>query len=176
MSGGHGARGATGRAVLAVLVLLLVSVGAGALWIGLSRPPEWLVTEQGIVLTEEASGLQVGVELLFVAIGAALSLVWAVVVGFVLRRLGWVLAPIVVAGTLLASVVTWRVGLWLGPGDPAATTDPQIGDLIPAQPTVDALASFLVWPIAGLLGLLLITWATGRRSRVSVPADPASLR
>lgn len=161
--------------MLAVVGLLLLSVGAGALWIGLSRPPEWLVTEQGIVLTEEASGLQVGVELLFVAVGAVLSLLWAVVVGFVLRRLGWVLVPVVTASTLLASVVTWRVGLWLGPGDPAETTDPQVGDLIPAQPAVDALASFLVWPIAGLLGLLLITWATGRRPRVSAPADPASL-
>lgn len=153
--------------------MLVLGVVVGGLWDAMARPAQWLVTERGIVLTEEASTRQVGVELLFVALGAGASLLAGLVVGYLLRRLGWAVVPVVVVGTSLAAVVAWRVGLWLGPGDPAATVDPRIGDRIPSSLAVESLASFMVWPIAGLVGVLLVTWAVGRPRRVSEPAEPS---
>jgi hypothetical protein len=170
-------RGTRGRALAlvgpAVVGMLLLGVVVGWLWDALARPAQWQVTERGILLTEEASGRQVGVELLFVALGAAASLLAGLVVGHLLRRLGWGVVPLVVAGTGAASVVAWRVGLWLGPGDPAATPDPQVGQRIPAQLAVESLASFVVWPIAGLVGVLVVTWLVGRPRRFSEPGEPA---
>ncbi len=169
------ARGRAGvRALLgAVAAMLLLGAAVGWLWDTLARPAQWQVTERGILLTEEASGRQVGVELLFVALGAVASLLAGLVVGHLLRRLGWVVVPVVVLGAGAASVVAWRVGLWLGPGDPAATPDPQVGQRIPAELAVDSLASFVVWPMAGLVGVLLVTWLVGRPRRVTGPPEPA---
>ena len=162
------------RVVLAVVLLLVLATAAGAAWQAFATLPRWQVTEQGIVLTEAESSRQVGVELAFVGIGIVLALVWAAVVGVVLRALGWLLVPLVGLATAVAGVLAWRVGLLLGPGDPAATPDPRIGERIPAQPAVDAVASFVVWPVAGLLGLLLATWLVGRGDRVSERSGPSS--
>jgi hypothetical protein len=158
--------------VTAVVAMLLLGAVVGWLWDTLARPAQWQVTERGILLTEEASARQVGVELLFVVLGAGASLLVGLAVGHLLRRLGWVVVPLVVLGTGAASVVAWRVGLWLGPGDPAASPDPQVGQRIPAELAVDSLASFVVWPIAGLVGVLLVTWLVGRPRRVSGPPEP----
>ena len=49
--------------VALVVVLLVLAAGAAVLWVALASPPQWQVTQQGVVLTEEASGAQVGVEL-----------------------------------------------------------------------------------------------------------------
>ncbi|MCO7239314.1 hypothetical protein [Aeromicrobium sp. CnD17-E] len=161
------------QVVALVGVLLVLAGGAAALWVALASPPQWEVTQQGVVLTEEASGAQVGVELLFVALGAAVGALWGLVAGFVLRRLGWVVVPLTVAATLAASVLTWRLGVELGPEGPLASRDLPIGTRIPAQLAVDSPASFVVWAIAGLVGVFVVTWAAGRRPDVSERSAPA---
>lgn len=170
----HGtSRRAVRPVAAAVLGMLLLGVMVGGLWVLLARPASWQVTDRGIVLTEAASTRQAGVELTFVALGAVASLLAGLVVGHLLRRLGWLVVPLVALGATLASVVAWRVGLWLGPGDPAATPDPQVGQRIPAQLAVESLASFVVWPMAGLLGVVLVTWVVGRPTRVSARSEPS---
>ncbi len=170
---GSGMRRTVAQVVALVVVLLVLAAGAAVLWVALASPPQWQVTQQGVVLTEEASGAQVGVELLFVALGAAVAVLWGLVAGFVLRRLGWVVVPLTVAATLAASVLTWRLGVLLGPDGPEAVRSPQLGDSISARLAVDSPASFVVWAIAGLVGVLVVTWAAGRRPDVSERSAPA---
>jgi hypothetical protein len=169
-------RQGSGRLLLVLLALVVLTAVVVAAWVALADPPRWQVTERGIVLTEQASARQLGVELVFVALGATASLVWGGLVGGVLRHLGWATVPLACVGTLLASLGAWRLGVLLGPDGPRAAVDPRLGQEILAQLAVDSPAAFLVWPIAALVGLLLVTWATDRRPAISERSDPAPLR
>lgn len=165
-------RGTLGRVALLLLGLLLLACGVAAAWVALASPPQWQVTQQGVVLTEAQSSRQVGVELVFVALGAGLGVLWGALAGFVLRALGWVVVPVVALGTLAAAVLAWRLGVVLGPDGPQAVRSPRLGDDIPARLAVDSPASFLVWAIAGLVGVFLATWLAGRRPTVSERSEP----
>ena len=158
-----------------VLALLVLAAGAGALWAALASPASWQVTDQGVVLTEAAATGQVGVELLYDGIGVVLCAVWGVAAGVRLRRVGWRIAPVVALACVAAALLAWQVGLLLGPPDPATVAAAaEVGDTIEAQLSVDARASFLVWPIAGLAGLLLATAATDRRPATFIErSEPA---
>ncbi len=140
-----------------VLMLALGVVG-GLLWWWLAEPAEWEVTEQGIILTEDAARGQFAVVVTFVAVGAVLSLVWGWAAGRSLRELGWVLVPVLAVVAGAAAVIAWQVGLLLGPPDPRDVADPSLGDRLPSQLEVDAVAAFLVWPMFALLGLLVSAW------------------
>ena len=139
--------------------MLLLGIAAGAVWQWLAEPAEWLVQPDGnIVLTELAARDQFGVTVLFVVVGAVVSLVWGVASGHALRDLGWLLTPLVVATTLVAAVVAWQVGMELGPVGPREAVDPGVGDRLPSKLEIDSFAAFIVWPIFGVAGLLLSTW------------------
>ncbi len=140
-----------------VLMLALGVVG-GLLWWWLAEPAEWEVTEQGIILTEDAARGQFAVVVTFVAVGAVLSMVWGWAAGRSLRELGWVLVPVLAVVAGAAAVIAWQVGLLLGPPDPRDVADPSLGDRLPSQLEVDAVAAFLVWPMFALLGLLVSAW------------------
>lgn len=151
------------RLVLSMLVVLLVGVAAGFVWLWLAQPAEWEVRSNGIVLTEAESTGQFAVVAVFVLIGAIVSLVWAVAVTLSLDDPGWAVAPFIAAGSVLAALVAWRIGVELGPSDPRTVTGAAVGDHLPARLAVDGLAPFLVWPMFGLAGLIAATWVGQRR-------------
>ncbi|MGA9101091.1 hypothetical protein [Aeromicrobium sp.] len=138
-------------------MLVLGAVG-GLAWLWLADPAEWEVTARGIILTEEAARGQFAVVVTFIIVGAALSVGWGLVAGRALRELGWVLVPVFAAAAGLAGVIAWRLGAALGPSDPRETGNPSLGDRLPAQLDIDAVAPFLVWPMFALIGLLLAAW------------------
>lgn len=142
--------------------LLALAVLAGLAWTWLARPAEWEVREQGVVLTEAASRGQFSVIVVFVLIGVVTSLVWAGATAWALADLGWLLIPIVVVLTVLASIIAWQVGVAFGPPSPASLRDVAVGDRLPAQLEVDGLAPFLAWPIFGLVGVIGATAVRGR--------------
>jgi hypothetical protein len=139
------------------IMLVLGAVG-GVAWLWLAEPAEWEVTARGIILTEEAARGQFAVVVTFIIVGAALSVGWGLVAGRALRELGWVLVPVFAATAGLAGVIAWRLGAALGPSDPRETANPSLGDRLPAQLDIDAVAPFLVWPMFALIGLLLAAW------------------
>ena len=141
-----------------VAAMLLLGVGSGLVWMWLANPAEWEVRSTGIVLTEAAATGQFSVIVVFVLVGAAVSLVWSWVTSWWLRDIGWLLTPLVVVTTLLAAVIAWRVGVELGPPSPETVRDASVGDMLPSRLKVDGITPFLVWPIFGLLGVLTATW------------------
>jgi hypothetical protein len=161
------------RIILTVIAMLLLGAGAGFAWVRLAHPAKWEVRTGGsIVLTEVASRDQFSVIVVFVVIGAIASFVWAWVAGVVLREIGWWLTPLVIASTLVAAFIAWRLGVMLGPDGPRAAVHPAVGDKIPSKLAVDGVAPFLIWPILGLLGVLGATWM-GRDTAVGEPQQAA---
>lgn len=150
------------RLRLAGVALLVLALVAGLMWTWLAQPAEWEVREQGVVLTEAASQGQFSVIVVFVLIGIVTSFVWAWGVSWALADLGWLLIPLVVILTVLASVIAWQVGVAFGPPSPASVSGASVGDRIPAQLEVDGLAPFLAWPIFGLAGVIGATFVKGR--------------
>lgn len=134
--------------------MLLLGIAAGFVWLWLAKPAEWEVRSNGIVLDEAASRGQFSVIVVFVIIGAVASLVWGMVVAWVMHDLGWPSTPLVVMGAVVASVIAWRIGVELGPPDPRSVTGAALGDTIPSRLGIDTIAPLLVWPLFGLIGLI----------------------
>ena len=146
---------------LSVVAMLLLGVGAGAVWQWQAKPAQWEVRSDGsIVLTEIAAGDQFGVIVVFVIAGAVVSLIWGFTTAYALRDLEWRLTPLVIVTTLVAAVIAWRVGIALGPVGPQAAVDPSVGERLPSKLAIDGVAPFVVWPTFGVLGVFVATLMT----------------
>jgi hypothetical protein len=151
------------RVALSVVLMLLLGVVAGLVWLWVADPADWEARSTGIVLTEGAARDQFSVVVAFAMIGAVVSLGWAWISAVVLEDIGWLITPVVVVASVLAGVIAWRVGVELGPPSPAGVTGVEVGDTIPSRLAVDGVAPFLVWPIFGLIGV--VVGLTGRGER-----------
>lgn len=155
---GTGTGPTVGRPVGAALVVVGALVGAGVLvgvvW-RLVAPTVVCTTGPGDCPYDSFEG-----GLFFVAEGwfAVLAAVGGVVAALLARRwlreLGW---PVVVAlglGGGLASLVAWRVGVWLGPDDPAGLAV-VAGALAERPLRLRSAGLLVVWSIASVLVALL---------------------
>jgi len=67
---------------------------------------------------------------------------------------------LLVVGAGVAAAVMLVTGNLLGPGDSDAVLGASaVGDRVPVELTVTAAATYLVWPIAMLLGALMVLWS-----------------
>ena len=131
-----------------------VGVLGAVLWVVLAEPAEWQVIGGRIVMTEFASLGEFPVLLWFAAIGAGLSFVFGLV-GQVVARGDWSRAVFFAAGSILASLIAWRLGVVLGPVDPReAAAGLAEGATVPDQLALNSIAPFLAWPIGALAGAL----------------------
>ena len=151
------------RLAIVSLGTLLTGLVGGLVWLWLARPAEWEGRNGGLVLTEFAARGQFSVVVVFVLVGVVASIVSGAVTARMLPDLGWPAVPLVLLLSALAALVAWRVGVELGPPDPSTVAGVSDGDRVPARLAVDTPAAFLVWPIFGLLGLVVATWSDGRR-------------
>lgn len=156
-------RGVGGLVVWVVLTLLLAAA-AGLVWARLADPAEWVVTDDGrLLLSEQASTAQVAVELLYCGLGVAVSFVAAALGTWRLRSRGWVVVPVAGVTALVGALIAWRVGILAGPAgtdDVSGTVRP--GDTVQAALAVESWGSFVLWPVAALLAVVLVVWLTDR--------------
>ena len=152
------------RLAIATLATLLAGVVGGLVWVWLARPAEWVGRDGGIVLTEAASRGQFSVIVVFVGVGAAMSFASGWLTTRIVPDLGWLTVPVVAVLVTLAGLVAWRVGVELGPPAPGTVAGVGVGDKVPSQLAVDGIAPFLVWPIFGVLGVVLATWVGDHRA------------
>lgn len=151
------------RLVLVSVASLLAGLVGGLVWLWLARPAEWEGRDGGIVLNEAAARGQFSVVVVFVLVGAVVSVVCGAALVRAVPDLGWLAVPVVVLLTVAASLVAWRVGVELGPPPPESVVGVEVGQKVPAQLAVDGLVPFFVWPIFGLAGVIAATWAGDRR-------------
>ncbi len=157
------------RSALIVGSAVLMGIIAGLLWWQLAEPGRWQMRDVGVALTEEASRGQFQVVVVFTAVGALVSLVWSVGICVVSRGSGWLLVVVIIAGSVLASLIAWRVGALLGPPPPESVRGLAIGETVPDELMIDAVAPFVVWPIAALVGVLLVSWGLHGRDEDETP-------
>lgn len=157
------------EAVVVGVAVALSGVLLGLLWWWLA-PHVPLVGEttdrSWVVYLKDTEGEQAaGVDGTFTLLGLAFGLISAVVV-FLLRRRGGV--PLVVGlgvGGLLASLLAWRLGVWLGPTSDVIAHAKAVGAGVtfPAPLRLGAKGALLAWPLGALLVHLGLTALFGPR-------------
>ncbi|MFY0405797.1 hypothetical protein [Solicola sp. PLA-1-18] len=147
------------RPVAVTVVLFVVaSLAAGVVWEHLASPPGWVVSQgEGYRAGVEESTAQFGVVAWFVACSAVPALLLGVGLAWRLHRLSWPFVLLLTVVSSLASLVTWRLGVLLGPADPTGTFSGLAdGTRVPGAMELDAHGALLVWPVATLLGVVLV--------------------
>ncbi|MGA9716460.1 MAG: hypothetical protein WBQ48_11565 [Aeromicrobium sp.] len=139
-----------------------LGVIAGLVWWHMATPGQWEMRDVGLSLTEEASRGQFQVIVVFTLIGVIAALAWSVVLSLLFGESGWQLVVAIMAGSVLAAIVAWQVGAFVGPPPVETAVGLEIGDTVPDELMIDSASPFLAWPIAALVGVLLVSWGRGR--------------
>ncbi|MEU0116878.1 AAA family ATPase [Streptomyces bobili] len=171
---GHGQDGPGMKTELreAAVITVLVAVSGvvlGLLWVWLApRVPlvGELTDDSWVVYLKDTEGEQaVGVDGTFALLAVAFGAVSAAAV-FAWRRRGGV--PLVVSlalGGLLGSLLAWRIGVWLGPGQDVIAQAKAAGKGVTfsAPLKLSAKGALLAWSLAALLVHLGLTALFGPR-------------
>ena len=149
-------------AVVTIGGFVLLGLLAGWLWYVLAEPAAYTVTSRGAVMGEGEAAQQFGVDVTFGWIGAVAGGGWGALCAWWYARLGWSHVLLTLAGAVAASALAWRLGHALGPPEPRAVVrSAEAGTQVAMQVQVGAYGVLLFWPIAALLGLLVVvTWFT----------------
>lgn len=164
----HPARAAdtpvTGRALAVDLLWVLgvsvaAAVVAGFAWAALVPSVEVLRTADGFTTSEVALGRRFGNDGWFATLSAGVGLLSGLALTVWRRTHESFTVLVVVVGALLGSWLMAQVGGWAGPPDPfAVLAEAPAGTAAPEQVRVTAAASYLVWPVAALVGALIALW------------------
>ncbi|MGJ3509778.1 hypothetical protein [Enemella sp. A6] len=168
----------TFREVLPRLALMLgISIGlgafAGVVWWLVTPLPGYQINQDGLASINER-----GLAQIFAADAwfSVIAMVGGAVIGllaslWLARRLGWLVALVVLVDTLIAGLLCWGVGALLGPGDfSTRLAEAQAGDVVPVSLTLRSWVALLVWPFIGMLPVLI--WSTLARD----PEEPKPIR
>ncbi len=139
----------------------------GEVWSRIANPPTALVTSTGVVLGETQLAQQVDVTLWFLVTGAALG----VLVGMALCWNRSAYGALVVAATVIASVVACWVSYWsgvhlFGPSLPEHLLGSSVRQPVDVALSVGTRAAYLGWPVGALIGAVaaIAAWPARRRS------------
>ncbi len=133
----------------------------------------WLAVDPAMFTKVESGGAMDEVELAKRFDGDAWYAVIAAVCGLLAgslltwwRRRDFLLTTVLLAlGSALAAATMALLGELLGPPDPDSVMDAaEIWSQVPAQLEVTSSATYLVWPIATLVGALIVLWSNSRLS------------
>ncbi len=144
------------------VVTAVVAVAGAVAWSELAEPAKWTVFNGQLQMDQVAVAADFGVALAFAVVGLVGGLVLGVVVGALAPRVAWPLVPLAIALAVIATLVSWRLGIVLGPPDPSTVTGLDEGDTVPDLLAVDLPAAFLAWPIAAVAGMLPGVWVNRR--------------
>ncbi|MEU9720262.1 hypothetical protein [Streptomyces sp. NPDC047976] len=155
----------------AAAVTLAVGVSGvllGLLWTWLAPRVQYVSNGEAVFLRNTESEARIGADGTFFLLALGLGVLTAVAV-FLWRRRGGV--PLVIGlavGACFASLVGWRLGLWLSPGADVPAAAAKAGKGVPFDAPLQLLAYgvLLVWPMAAVAAHLGLTALWG-------PRDPA---
>ncbi|WP_344527734.1 DUF2567 domain-containing protein [Streptomyces rectiviolaceus] len=168
---GPGMKTEVRQAAVIMVAMAVCGVLLGLLWMWLA-PRVPLVADSDAVYLKDTEGEQaIGVDGTFTLLALAFGAVSGAVV-FLLRRRGGI--PLVVgltAGGLLAAVVGWRLGIFLGPETDVAAHAKSLGKGVAFDAPLElkAKGALLSWPVAALLIHLGLTALFGPRDPEPYP-------
>ncbi|WP_229053608.1 hypothetical protein [Aeromicrobium sp. Leaf350] len=138
----------------ALVTTVLAGVAGAVAWSQIADPARWTVAEQGLQMDQVAVAAQFGVTLTFVFVAVVGGLVLGFLLGVLARPVSWPLVPIAAVAGVVATLISWQLGLLWGPPDPSSVTGLAQGDTVPDVLALTFPAAFLAWPIATIAGLL----------------------
>ncbi|MEN3583576.1 AAA family ATPase [Streptomyces sp. ZYX-F-203] len=175
---GPGMKTEAREAALTVVALAVSGVLFGLLWWWLT-PRVPLVGERTdgnwVVYLKDSEGEQsIAVDGTFALLGVGFGVLAAVILFVVRRRGGPALVVALGLGTLLGSLVAWRVGVWLGPSRDVVAHARSAGEgaTFPAPLRLGAKGALLAWPLAALAVHLALTGMFGPRDPEQESAFP----
>lgn len=147
-------------AVVTIGGFLVLGLVVGWLWSVLAEPAAYSVTRDGAVMGETEAANQFGVNVAFAWLGALVAVLWGGICAFWFAGHGWPHVISTLLGALAASALAWRLGILFGPPPPEPVVKAaEVGSKVPMQVRVDSYGVLLAWPIAALIGLLVVvTW------------------
>ncbi|WP_449478705.1 hypothetical protein [Streptomyces abikoensis] len=153
-------------AAVAVSGLLL-----GLLWAWLA-PRVPLISDGKAVYLKNSEGEQaIGADGTFALLALGFGALSGAVVFWLRRRGGVPLVVGLAAGSFVASVIAWRLGMWLGPTSDvvAAARAAGRGVVFDAPLKLAAKGALLAWPLAAMAVHLVLTALFGPRDPEPVP-------
>lgn len=155
-------------AVAIVAAYALVGLVAGFVWEWIWTPPTQIVQQHQVFYADYASLRRVFTGTgLYVLVGGVASAALALVVTLLTRRHELVTLAAVLAGSVIAAVIMWRVGVSLGPANPATSAAHAAdGTHVSGNLVVNGRSPLLVWPMVSLfvLALVFFAWPGARSS------------
>ena len=169
------------RALILVAGIVVVGVVSGVIWHRVATLPTYQVLSDGTAqITERGLSRVFALDAWYVFIGLLGGMLLGTLVWKLMEPLGWPAALLACGATLLAGVVCWQMGTLLGPRDfvERLAAIGAEGGRVPIDFDLGAKSALLVWPIGGLLPVLLypatellIEWFGRRRHRGEVAPE-----
>jgi hypothetical protein len=136
---------------------VLLGVLAGVLWWLLVSPAEFTKLPSGGSMGEVDLGRQFNADGWYVVIAAVLGLVSGLALTWWRSRDPLLTSLLLIPGSAAAAVLMALTGHLLGPGPTrAALAAAKVGARVPERLDVDTIVVYLTWPIAVLLGALVV--------------------
>ncbi|WP_374103316.1 ABC transporter permease [Streptomyces sp. MK37H] len=164
--------------VQASLVAIAVAVSGvllGLLWLWLA-PKVPLVSDGSAVYLKNSEGEDaVGADGMFTLLGLAFGAVSAIIVFLLFRHGGIALVVGLAIGGVLASVIAWRLGVWLGPASDVVAHAKAAGKGVTFDGPLKlgAKGALLAWSVAAMVIHLALTGLFGPRDpEPALPAAP----
>ncbi|MFF0449498.1 ABC transporter permease [Streptomyces sp. NPDC004609] len=168
--GGPGLRADLRDGVIVVVAVALLGIALGLLWQWLAPKVPLISDGEAVFLTDTEGEESIGSDGTFALLGMVFGVITAAGVFWFRRRGGVVLVAALALGGLLGSLLAWRTGMWFGPTSDVVAHAKQVGEGVPfdAPLKMKAYGVLLAWPLAAMVGHLLLTALFG-------PRDPSPL-
>lgn len=165
--------GAAARDVVTILgAFLLLGVVCAVLWWLLFDPAVFTKLRHGGSMGEVQLAKQFNADGWYVVIGAVAGFLAGVLLTWWRSRDYLLTTALVTVGSVVAAGVMEVAGRLLGPGNPdAALAVAKVGAHVPVQLSVSGTATYLVWPIASLVGAVMVLWSSSREAGNRPPAE-----
>jgi hypothetical protein len=154
-----------GRGALVAVFVTVCGVALALLWWWLS-PRVPMVSDGRAVYLKDTEGEEaVGGDGVFVLLALALGALTALLVFLRYRRAGVAIVLGLAAGGVLASVVGWRLGVWLGPTTDIVAHARAVGPkkVFDGPLVLGAKGALVAWPVAAMLAQICLTSLFGPR-------------
>ncbi|MFI9718768.1 ABC transporter permease [Streptomyces sp. NPDC052396] len=161
-------------AVLVAVAVTVAGVLLGLLWVWLA-PRVPLISDGKAVYLRNTEGEQaIGADGVFALLSLGFGALSAAVVFWWRRTGGIPLVAGLAVGSVLASLLAWRLGMWLGPTSDVAAHARAVGKgvVFDAPLRLGAKGMLLAWPVAAMAVHLLLTALWGPRDPEELLADP----
>lgn len=159
-------------------IFVVAGVVAAAIWNATVTAPQVVLYQGHLIPPTAVQATQtVGVDAVYLLVGLPIALVLGAGLMYWRRRTPVATVVILAVVSIFTAALMERLGLWFGPGDPMRLLQhSSTGTTAPGQLAVQATGVLLVWPVAAVLGaLLVLLFAPPARFEPPVEvADPAS--